>query len=323
MSELTFREGRASDLEAAYGLGERALGSVPRDRGLIGPCTRRGRTEDSSASALAHERPLLEFMTAPAGRLLPRRRGRRRDRRLRARRALSRHGRDGRAVGRARRTRAGASARGLLERCWPELADARARPGRGRGGRARRPDAVHRVRRHAGERPLAHAPPGGPVPRAPRAGGRRRPSPAFTCSRPTARWRSGSASSRPRSATSASALHEFFGRTRNCLATVDDDGPRHRALLGERPRRDRTGGGEEPRGPRARWCWPRSTAWRRCRSRRRFGVHFTTAAWWLMDRLRRLGFRVHWPAWIMSSVPLPGLDRYLATRPVEIALAGP
>ena len=49
-----------------------------------------------------------------------------------------------------------------------------------------------------------------------------------------------------------------------------------------------------------------------------FGVFCTTAAWWLMDRLRRLGFKVHWPAWIMSSVPLPGLDRYLPTRPVRL-----
>ena len=49
-----------------------------------------------------------------------------------------------------------------------------------------------------------------------------------------------------------------------------------------------------------------------------FGVHCTTASWWLMDRLRRLGFRVYWPAWIMSSIPLPGLDRYLATRPVRL-----
>ena len=49
-----------------------------------------------------------------------------------------------------------------------------------------------------------------------------------------------------------------------------------------------------------------------------FGIHCTTASWWLMDRLRGLGFRVHWPAWIMSSVPLPALDRYLATRPVRL-----
>jgi hypothetical protein len=44
----------------------------------------------------------------------------------------------------------------------------------------------------------------------------------------------------------------------------------------------------------------------------------TTGSWWLMDRLRRLGFRVHWPAWIMSSVPLPHLDRYLPSQPVML-----
>ena len=41
-------------------------------------------------------------------------------------------------------------------------------------------------------------------------------------------------------------------------------------------------------------------------------------SWWLLDRLRRLGFRVHWPSWVMSSVPLPGLDRYLPTRPARL-----
>jgi hypothetical protein len=28
-----------------------------------------------------------------------------------------------------------------------------------------------------------------------------------------------------------------------------------------------------------------------------------------------LGFRVYWPSWIMCSVPLPGLERYVPTRP--------
>ena len=48
------------------------------------------------------------------------------------------------------------------------------------------------------------------------------------------------------------------------------------------------------------------------------GVFCTTDSWWLLDRLRRLGFRVHWPAWVMSSVPIPGLDRYLPTRPARL-----
>ena len=46
-----------------------------------------------------------------------------------------------------------------------------------------------------------------------------------------------------------------------------------------------------------------------------FGVFCTTPSWWLINRLRGLGFRVYWPAWIMSSVPLPGLDRYLPRVP--------
>ena len=41
----------------------------------------------------------------------------------------------------------------------------------------------------------------------------------------------------------------------------------------------------------------------------------STTAWWLLRRLRGLGFRVYWPSWIMCSVPLPGLDRYVPTRP--------
>ena len=36
MSELTFREGRATDLEAVYNLGERAWDRSRAERGLIG-----------------------------------------------------------------------------------------------------------------------------------------------------------------------------------------------------------------------------------------------------------------------------------------------
>ena len=112
-------------------------------------------------------------------------------------------------------------------------------------------------------------------------------------------------------------LHEFFGRTRNCLATVDDSGAATGALLGERPGRDRPGVGQDPEDlvPVVLAALDRVAKMQEPES---FGVHCTTAAWWLMDRLRRLGFRVHWPAWVMSSVPLPGLDRYLATRPVRL-----
>ena len=46
----------------------------------------------------------------------------------------------------------------------------------------------------------------------------------------------------------------------------------------------------------------------------------TTIAWWLLRRLRGLGFYVYWPSWIMCSVPLPGLDRYVPTRPAPSTL---
>ena len=92
--------------------------------------------------------------------------------------------------------------RGLLERCWPKPADPGARPDRGCDRHAGRPDALHRVRRDARERPLAHAPSGRP---ATSSSARRRstsPSRTCTCSPPSGRWRSGSGSSRTRSATS-------------------------------------------------------------------------------------------------------------------------
>jgi hypothetical protein len=113
-------------------------------------------------------------------------------------------------------------------------------------------------------------------------------------------------------------LHEFFGRRRNCLALVDPRTGLATALcwvssdgeigpaVGETPEDllpvvlaalDRVAKQQEPET---------------------FGVFCTTDSWWLLDRLRRLGFRVHWPAWVMSSVPLPGLDRYLPTRPARL-----
>lgn len=113
-------------------------------------------------------------------------------------------------------------------------------------------------------------------------------------------------------------LHEFFGRTRNCLATMDAESGRAAALcwvsnegeigpaVAESPEAlvpvvlaalDRVAKIQEPED---------------------MTVFCTSESWWLLDRLRRLGFRVKWPAWILSSVPLPGLDRYLPSRPPRL-----
>lgn len=110
------------------------------------------------------------------------------------------------------------------------------------------------------------------------------------------------------------ALHEFFARDRGCLATVDSDG-----------------------APKA-LCWLSSdgdigpavgiTAGEvisvvlaaldrvaRTQGPPVLSIFASTTSWHLLHRLRRLGFHVFWPSWIMCSVPLPGLDRYVPTRP--------
>jgi GNAT superfamily N-acetyltransferase len=110
------------------------------------------------------------------------------------------------------------------------------------------------------------------------------------------------------------SLHEFFGRDRACLATVDqegapkavcwvstdgDIGPAVGTTSGEvinvvLAALDRVAKTQEPP---------------------LLGIYMATTSWHLLHRLRGLGFRVFWPSWIMSSVPLPGLDRYVPTRP--------
>jgi hypothetical protein len=110
------------------------------------------------------------------------------------------------------------------------------------------------------------------------------------------------------------ALHDFFGRDRTCLATVDPDGTA-KALcwvssegdigpaVGITPAEvipvtlaalDKIAKTQEPAD---------------------LSVFVSTTSWHLLHRLRLLGFSVYWPSWVMCSVPLPGLDRYVPTRP--------
>ena len=56
----------------------------------------------------------------------------------------------------------------------------------------------------------------------------------------------------------------------------------------------------------------------RSREPETLSVYATTLSWWLIRRLRGLGFQVFWPSWILCSVPLPGLDRYAPTRPPHV-----
>jgi GNAT superfamily N-acetyltransferase len=113
-------------------------------------------------------------------------------------------------------------------------------------------------------------------------------------------------------------LHDFFARTRTCLATMDPDTGSATGLCWV--------GAAGDVGPAvavtpadlvpvvlgaldrvAKTLEPTV-----------FGVYCSTDSWWLLRRLRQLGFRVHWPGWAMSSIPLPGLDRYLPMRPPHL-----
>jgi GNAT superfamily N-acetyltransferase len=109
-------------------------------------------------------------------------------------------------------------------------------------------------------------------------------------------------------------LHEFFGRDRTCLAALDPEGNAQGLCwvstdadigpaVGPTPgdvitvvlaALDRVAKSQEPH---------------------ELAVYASTTSWHLLHRLRMLGFRVYWPSWVMCSVPLPGLDRYVPTRP--------
>jgi ribosomal protein S18 acetylase RimI-like enzyme len=112
-------------------------------------------------------------------------------------------------------------------------------------------------------------------------------------------------------------LHEFFGRERTCLAVMGEDAQAS-ALCWVSP------AGEIGPGvaSRAQDLLPVVLAAldrvAKTQEPERLAVFCTSDSWWLLRRLAKLGFRVTWPGWVMCSEPLPGLDRYLPTRPVLV-----
>jgi GNAT superfamily N-acetyltransferase len=313
MSELTFRPGRPGDLRATFELGELALDVSRKERGLLPPEHTRGR--DDLDARWERERGLLEFIVAQQDGSF----------------VICEDGDE--LVGYARTARFGAMdeltelwvapdragagvGRGLLERCWPDSPTpdlGRVVLGIGRpadltlytqfgvmpvsGHWHMRHSAAEYVERRAQEidapPPTVHA---------------------LTPDRAVSEWKR---LEPPAIGHERPLLHEYFGRTRTCLATMDaaqeatalcwvsSDGHIGPAV-GREPEDlvpvvlatlDRVAKSKEPES---------------------LGVFCMTDSWWLLDRLRRLGFRVHWPGWVMSSVPLPGLDRYMATRPARL-----
>jgi len=113
-------------------------------------------------------------------------------------------------------------------------------------------------------------------------------------------------------------LHEFFGRTRTCLATMDGETAEATALCWvgrEGEIGPAVAASPEQLVPVVLQALDRVA---RSRAPETLSVFCATDSWWVLRRLRRLGFRVWWPSWVMSSIPLPGLDRYVPTRPPQL-----
>jgi GNAT superfamily N-acetyltransferase len=110
------------------------------------------------------------------------------------------------------------------------------------------------------------------------------------------------------------ALHEFFGRDRTCLATVNADGEATGLCWVSSSAEIGPAVGAEPK-----YTIPVVLAAldkvAKTQEPASLGLFAITTSWNLLYRLRILGFRVFWPSWVMCSVPLPGLDRYVPTRP--------
>jgi GNAT superfamily N-acetyltransferase len=311
VSELSFREGRASDLQAVFELGEDARGASRRERGLVGE----GEEADLHAE-WERERPLVKFL---AGQSDARFWVAEEDGELAGYLLVAQFGamdelvelwvapaRAGRGIGRA-----------LLERAWPDSPS----PELGRvvvsvGLPADLTlftefgvmpvtglwDMRHRVEQYLEQRaqevdaaePDVHG---------------------LTPERAVDEWKrlepTALGHERP-------LLHEFFGRTRSCLATMDARSGHASGLCwvsSEGEIGPAVGESPEDLVPVLLAAFDRVA---KLQEPETIGVFCTTDSWWLLDRLRRLGFTVHWPAWIMSSVPLPGLDRYLPTRPPRV-----
>jgi GNAT superfamily N-acetyltransferase len=310
--ELSFREGRPSDLRATFELAGRALIASAR-RGDAAP--RGGEPEEACLqNEWLRQRPLLEFIAAqPEGRFW-----------------VCESGEE--VVGYARVARFGEmdelselsvsprhAGRGvgheLLERCWPKS------PTRELGrvvitlgtpvdlslytGFGVMPVAGHWHLRHRPEEYLER--------RSLELVDASEPGVhALTGERAVAEWKRleppAIGHERPR-------LHEFFGRTRSCLACMDGEGGGALALCWVSPDAEigpAVGATPEHLVPVVLAALDRVA---KAQEPETLGIYCTTDSWWLLDHLRRLGFRVYWPSWVMSSVPLPGLDRYLPTRP--------
>jgi len=315
VTEVAFREGRASDLRAAFDLGERAWNESRRTRRLLGHDA--GERDAAELDAQwARERSFLEFLAAQEDG------------------AFWLCERDDELIGYARAARFGSmdeltelwvvppeAGRGLghalLERIWPDSPT----PELGRvvltfgtpgdltlyTGFGVMPVGGHWHMRHRVEQYLEQ--------RAAEVDAAEPGVHLLTPERAVEEWKrlepAAIGHERP-------LLHEFFGRTRICLACIDQDSGLAAGLCWVSSDGDIGPAVGETSAAVVPVVLAALDRVAKAQEPETFGVFCTTESWWLLDRLRRLGFRVHWPSWVMSSVPLPGLDRYVPTQPARL-----
>jgi GNAT superfamily N-acetyltransferase len=312
--DLSFREGSISDLETTFCLGERAIQDSAVKPGIIPPAEEL--TDEQIQSEWATQRPIVEFIAAqPGGRYV-----------------IAENGSSG-VVGYARvvhfdgmeeltelmvrpELQRQGIGRQMLETVWPgdptpELGRAVVATGQASDlslytGFGVMPVAGHWHMRTRAEEYLAV--------RAQEIDTTDPGVHALKADRAVAEWKR---LEPPAVAHGRPALHEFFGRDRTCLATIDASGeatslcwvssdgnigPAVARSAGELvpvvlAALDRVAMTQEPS---------------------HLSVFTSTLSWWLLRRLRTLGFSVYWPSWVLCSVPLPGLDRYMPTRPPHL-----
>jgi GNAT superfamily N-acetyltransferase len=306
--ELLFREGGPKDLRAAFDLSQLALREV---HGRLGRAPDEEPPSGDLDELWARRRPLAEFMAAQDGSffvcegrqgLLGFARTVRFDGLEQLAELFVHPDHQGHGIG-----------RGLLERCWPEPptpdltrvvvamgapADLTLYTGFGMMPADGRLRMVERTERYVERRlregdataPGVHALERG---RALAEWGRMEPEVVGHRRRP---------------------LQEFFARDRTCLASVNPDGS-SRALCWVSPEGVvGPGVAEKPEDlvPVVLAALDRVA---KTHEPKELRLPLIATSWWLLQRLRTLGFRISRPGWVLCSVPLPELARYLPCDP--------
>ncbi len=113
-------------------------------------------------------------------------------------------------------------------------------------------------------------------------------------------------------------LHSFFARERTCLARLDEASGEATGICwvsADCELGPAVAASAEELVPVVLAALDRAAL---SRQPEILSVFVVSSSWRLLSRLRRLGFGVWWPSWIMSSSPLPGLARYAPTRPPHV-----